>query len=117
MKFPIPPHTNALAQRVREDLHLLSTDTRTLLRRALADDLPSAGRQILHAATDGLDRGKSWLASGSRAIRRDERTPFVAGAVGLAVLAGVAWCLWSKSGCCTRNRSLAEEEPLPDFGE
>lgn len=117
MKFPIPPHTNALAKRVREDLRLLSTDTRTLLRRALADDLPTAGRQILHAATDGLDRGRSWIASGSRAIRRDERTPFVVGAVGLVVLAGVAWCLWSRSACCSGNHSLAEEEPLPDFGE
>lgn len=117
MKFPINRRTSSLAQRVREDLRLLRSDTRTLLRQALSDELPSAGQQILHAATDGLDRGRAWVVSSSRSIRRDERTPYIAGAVGIAVLAGAAWCLWSRFGCCSRNESVIEEEPLPDFGE
>jgi hypothetical protein len=117
MKFPLHRRTNSLAQRVREDLRLLQTDTKTLLRQALADDLPVAGQQILHAATDGLDRGRAWVVSNSRALRRDERMPYVVGAVGLAVLAGAAWCLWSRFGCCARDEMRAQEEPLPDFGE
>lgn len=117
MKFPINRRTSSLAQRVREDLRLLRSDTRTLLRQALSDELPAAGQQILHAATDGLDRGRAWVVSSSRSIRRDERTPYIVGAVGIAVLAGAAWCLWSRFGCCSRNEPIIEEEPLPDFGE
>lgn len=117
MKIPSNQRTGILALRVRDDLRLLSADTRTLLRQALSDSLPAAGRQILHTATDGLDRGRAWIVAGSRSIRRDERTPVVVGVVGLAVLAGAAWLLCSKFGCCSRDESLVEEEPLPDFGE
>lgn len=117
MKFPINRRTGSLAQRVRDDIRLLSGDTKSLIRQALSEDLPAARQQLLSAASDSLGRGRAWVASSSRSLRRDERAPYVAGAVGLAILAGAAWCLWSKYGCCSRNESLVEQEPLPDFGE
>ena len=81
---------------------MLSADTKTLLRQALSDELPAAGQKILQSASDGLDRSRAWFISGTRTIRRDQRTPYVLGAVGVAALAGVAWFAWQKlsDGCC-----------------
>lgn len=113
MKLPLNPRTGSLAQRVREDFRLLSSDTKLLLRQALNDELPSAKRRILRSAGDGLDRGRNWLASGSRSLRRNERIPYFVGAIGVAAAAGLAWYAWQKfreSCCCAEDAELASEE-------
>ncbi|WP_338289127.1 hypothetical protein [Luteolibacter sp. LG18] len=96
MRFPINQRTGSLAQRVRDDVRLLSSDTKSLLRQALNDELPAAKQRFVKTATDGIDRSRAWLITGSRTLRRDQRTPYVLGAVGVAALAGVAWLAWQK---------------------
>lgn len=43
----------------------------------------------------------------AREVRRDPRTPYVIGALGLAVLAGVAFTWWrnSNNGCCEEEEA------------
>lgn len=103
MKLPINQRTGSLVQRVREDFRLLSSDTKVLLRQALNDELPAAGQRILRSASDGLDRSRTWLADSSRNLRRNERTPYVLGAIGVAAIAGLAWFAWQRCshGCST----------------
>lgn len=94
--------THSLARRVRYDLRLLSADTRMLLHQALQRDLPEARDRIVDSAHQQFDRGRDWMVDCAREVRRDPRTPYVVGALGLAVLAGVAFTWWrnSHNGCC-----------------
>lgn len=109
MNFSVNRRTGSLAQRVRDDLRLLSSDTKGLLRQALSEELPAARQQLLNVAGDSLGRGREWIRNGVRSFRREDRTPYLLGAVGLAVLAGAAWCLWSRSSCC-RSEVVPDDE-------
>ncbi|MFD0892858.1 hypothetical protein KBB96_15660 [Luteolibacter ambystomatis] len=114
MRFPINQRTGSLAQRVREDFRLLSADTKHLLRQALTDELPAARQRIMRRASDGLGRSRAWLASGSQNIRKDQRTPYVLGAIGVAALAGVAYLAWQKfSNGGGTGRGLVDFDGIP----
>src|SRR5687767_6477218 len=87
-------HTHSLAQRVRDDLRLLSVDTRRLLQQALQHDLPDARDRMIDQAHRTIDLSRDWIRSSGRAIRRDPRAPYVAGALGLALVATLVWATW-----------------------
>jgi len=90
--------THSLAQRVRDDFRLLSADTRLLLQQALQRDLPDARNRLVDRAHQKIDSGRDWIRSSSRAIRRDPRTPYVVGALGLALVATLVWATWRQCG-------------------
>ncbi|HEY8991515.1 MAG TPA: hypothetical protein VIM46_06035 [Luteolibacter sp.] len=88
--------THSLARRVRDDFRLLSADTRMLLHQALQRDLPEARDKLVDTAHQQLGRGRDWVAGRAQRIRADARTPYVVGAIGLAVAAGLAFVLWRR---------------------
>jgi hypothetical protein len=99
MKLEVNPRTGSLAHRVKDDFRLLSQDTRSLLHQALSDELPSARTRLMNAASGKIDEGREWLAKNSKALRNDQRLPYLVGAVGLTLLAGAAgWWLFRQSG-------------------
>jgi hypothetical protein len=97
-----------MAQRVRDDLRLLSADTRMLLQQALQHDLPDVRDRFMDRAHRTIDSGRDWIRSSGRAIRRDPRAPYVVGALGLALVATLVWATWRQCRCgeegCDRER-------------
>jgi hypothetical protein len=93
-------NTHSLAQRVRDDFRLLSADTRMLLQQALQRDLPDAGHWLLDSAHRKFDQGRSWVRGNSRALRQDPRTPYLVGALGLALVATLVWATSKATAEC-----------------
>jgi hypothetical protein len=103
--------THSLAQRVRDDFRLLSADTRLLLQQALQRDLPDARDRLMDRAHRRIDSSRDWIRSSGRAIRRDPRTPYVVGALGLALVATLVWATWRQCRCDAEGcrREMDEE--------